>query len=1252
LFLSKFLQIVSSFQLLLERPNFAYYSFTKQPTVAWINEFHYDNTGTDVGEFIELGHNGDVTGFQVVLYNGSPSSLTAYNTTTIPVSPFNPSGTSYTVIDYATNGIQNGGSTTAEPDGIALVAPNGTLVEFLSYEGSFVASGGAAGGVLSTNIGVSEAGTEPAGLSLQKCPGTQVWTGPLANTKGAANLNCGSVPAPAPVSAPIAVVAPTPVTAPVPNTAPTPTASTVPPSRISTIQGTGAPIVTPFTVNVSAIVTSLFSSDDVLSGFWVQEEDADADANPNTSEGIFVNCVAKCPSGLPVGALVNVIGRAEESFTTTRIDATVANGAVTILSTNNPLPTPIVLSLPAGGSTGAFSTFANVEGMLVSFSTPLVVSEYFQLARFGQIVLTEISRPYSFTSLQLPSAAGLTAANVILATRRIILDDDNDDANDAISGGSDEAYFYPSGGLSLTNKFRGGDTITGLRGVMQHAFSAWRLRPIPQLYNYSFVKSNPAPLSPAIVGGTLRITSFNVLNFFTTLDTSSTGCGPTGAVACRGANSVSEFNRQRDKTVAAIVRLNPDIAGLVELQNSATNTPISTLVNALNAATAPGTYTFIPTGLVGTDAIQVGLIYKPAVVQPINAYKILDSTVDPTFIDTLNRPVLIQTFEQTSTRARLTVSVCHLKSKGSACSSDPDASDGQGNCAQTRKNAAIALGNYLATDPTRSNDTDHLILGDINAYVREDVIRAFESFGFRNLAPSFSGNTSYSYVFDGQLGSLDHALASPSLFSQVQGATIWHINADEIPIFDYNDEILDPRESSFDRETSVNALYAPDPSRSSDHDPVLIGLTLAAPPVAVPVPTPASVPVPIPASAPVPVPATGPSSVVAPAPAPATASLPLPAAAPVPIPASAPVPVPATGPRAVVAPVPAPVTASLPLPASVPVPIPASAPVPVPATGPRAVVAPVPAPVTASLPLPASVPVPIPASAPVPVPVTGPSSVVAPAPAPATASLPLPAAVPVPIPASAPVPVPVTGPSSVVAPVPSPMTAPIALPAAVPVSVPIKAPVLGPVKAPVPVKFSLQPSAAPSRSPVKAPVKVPVSPPVLAPALLPVTAPVPVPVKAPVPTLVAAPVSAPNAAPVSAPNAAPVSAPVPTPVTAPVSAPVTGPVSTPVTAPISAPAVPTVTAPVTAPVSAPLAAPVVVPAAAPVVVPVKAPSPVTAPFKAPSPVTVPVKAPSAPIPVPVAPPVPPRCGLFGQGILCPLTGCGVFGRVFFPRRCN
>jgi DNA/RNA endonuclease G (NUC1) len=154
-------------------------------------ELHYDNTGTDVGEAIEVsGPAGmDVTGWQVVLYNGNGGA--SYNTQTLSGAVPATCGTrGVLVINYPTNGIQNG-----DPDGMALVDSAGAVVEFLSYEGVFAATNGPALGLTSTDIAVREAGTEPTGLSLQRS-GAGTWSGPIASTFGACNDNDDTPPPP------------------------------------------------------------------------------------------------------------------------------------------------------------------------------------------------------------------------------------------------------------------------------------------------------------------------------------------------------------------------------------------------------------------------------------------------------------------------------------------------------------------------------------------------------------------------------------------------------------------------------------------------------------------------------------------------------------------------------------------------------------------------------------------------------------------------------------------------------------------------------------------------------------------------------------------------------------------------------------------------------------------------------------------------------------------------------------------------
>jgi hypothetical protein len=161
--------------------------------MVFINEIHYDNVGTDTGEAVEIaGPAGtDLTGWQLVLYNGSSSVLAPYDTEDLSgiIIPDQQAGYGTVVISYPTNGIQNG-----SPDGLALVDDTGTVLQFLSYEGSFTAASGPAAGLTSTDIGVQESSGTAIGDSLQLAGvgttyGDFSWEGPYAATFDAVNTN-------------------------------------------------------------------------------------------------------------------------------------------------------------------------------------------------------------------------------------------------------------------------------------------------------------------------------------------------------------------------------------------------------------------------------------------------------------------------------------------------------------------------------------------------------------------------------------------------------------------------------------------------------------------------------------------------------------------------------------------------------------------------------------------------------------------------------------------------------------------------------------------------------------------------------------------------------------------------------------------------------------------------------------------------------------------------------------------------------
>jgi uncharacterized protein len=595
-------------------------------------------------------------------------------------------------------------------------------------------------------------------------------------------------------------------------------------TSIPAIQGNGPAAAITGNVTTEGVVVGEFEGPTSagLQGFYLQ--DAAGDGNAATSDGIFV-FTGNNLNGISNGDLLRVSGFARERFNQTALNGTNSNTApvtdIVDCGTGSVAPTEVHMPF-------ASTTFAErFEGMLVKLPQPLVISEYFNYDRFGEIVLglplPGEDRHFTPTSVVEPGAPAQARLAEYLV-RRITLDDGLGNENPSFTR-------HPNGqGFSLTNSFRGGDTVTDTVGVLGFDFSLYRIQPTAPA-TYTAVNERPGPLE-APEG--IRVAAMNTLNFFLTLDTtaSDSGPGPCGGnqnLDCRGAdsNQPDEFTRQRTKLVEALAGLGSDVIGLNELENTPGVDPLSDpngLVPGLNAKLGAGTYDAIDTGPIGTDAIKVGLIYKPGVVTPVGPHKILTSAVDPRFIDTLSRPVLAQTFQVNATGARFTVAVNHLKSKGSACAGDPDTGDGQGNCNLTRKAAAEALVDWLATDPTGSSDPDFLIIGDLNSYAKEDPIdeilagsddAAGTADDYVNLIQKYEGEHAYSFVFDGMAGYLDHGLANGTLAAQVLGATEWHINADEPDLVDYD--------TSF-KSATQDTFYEPNHFRSADHDPLVVTL--------------------------------------------------------------------------------------------------------------------------------------------------------------------------------------------------------------------------------------------------------------------------------------------------------------------------------------------------------------------------------------------------------------------------------------------
>ncbi len=560
---------------------------------------------------------------------------------------------------------------------------------------------------------------------------------------------------------------------------------------IYNIQGTGASAALTGTRTTEGVVVGTFQGSTRLSGYFIQ--DPIGDGNTTSSDGIFIydpNTILSVTNGQSV----RVTGVVSEFNGLTEITAS----AVELCSANTPTPiTPVNVTLPFTSATQA----EQYEGMLVTFSQTLTVSETYSLGRYAELTLSN-GRLFVPTNITTPGAAAV-AQETANQLNRIVLDDGSNKQNP-------DPILFPGGALSASNTLRSGYTVTGLTGALSYSFGVYRIE-VATSPTFD-ATANPRPSSPN-PGGTLHVAAANLLNYF-----NGDGMGG-GYPTPRGAETLVEFNRQRGKTIPALLALNADIIGVMELENDGdgANSAAQDLLNGLNAATAPGTYAFIadPATGVGTDAIHVKLFYKPASVTPVGA-----SLSDANAI--FERFPVAQTFTQNSNGAKFSVIVNHFKSKGSCpTAGDPnvDQNDGQSCWNPKRVQQATELLSFIQTVKTASSDSDVLVMGDLNAYAKEDPITTLKNGGLINEVERLITNP-YSYVFQAEAGYLDHMITTASLDTQVAGVVEYHNNADEPTVLDYN--------TNFKSAGQITSLYNADPYRASDHDPLVIGLNLSA----------------------------------------------------------------------------------------------------------------------------------------------------------------------------------------------------------------------------------------------------------------------------------------------------------------------------------------------------------------------------------------------------------------------------------------
>ncbi|MFZ5637747.1 MAG: ExeM/NucH family extracellular endonuclease [Pseudomonadota bacterium] len=515
-------------------------------------------------------------------------------------------------------------------------------------------------------------------------------------------------------------------------------------------------------------------------GWFVQDS---GDGDPATSDAIFIEAdgaTERVP--VAIGADVRVHGTVAELDAGGGATLTALRGVEIGPSAKpaTPRPKPIRVATPP-------ADWERYEGMRVRIAAPLTVAGTHRLERYGELVVNFGDRLATPSDVAAPGepARALAAANA----RRTLRIDDGSTAERP-----ETVWYLPAAGAPRT-----GTRMSGLEGVVDQR-GGYLLLPTraPRF-------APPPSPKPPKVGGDVRVAAFNLENFFN-------GDGQGGGFPTpRGARTPAEFDAQLGRLVATIRGLDPDIAALMELENDGfgPESALARLVDALNA-TGDADWRFVATrASQGDDQIRVGLIYRVSRVAPVGEA----ATLTDDLFGSRSRPPLAQSF-RAGAGPVFTVVANHFKSKGcgEASGADADRKDGQGCWNAVRTESARRLDAWLHTDPTRSGSDLAMIVGDLNAYTMEDPVRALVAAGWRDAFAGQRGPTPYSYVYDGQIGRLDHALLSPALAARLAGAAEWHSNADE------------PEARGYRARPGQRG-----PWRSSDHDPLIVGLRLRRP---------------------------------------------------------------------------------------------------------------------------------------------------------------------------------------------------------------------------------------------------------------------------------------------------------------------------------------------------------------------------------------------------------------------------------------
>ncbi len=633
---------------------------------------------------------------------------------------------------------------------------------------------------------------------------------------------------------------------------PDPECEHVPDERVEIAEVQGEGDETPFLdcdVTTAGVVTAVYPEGG-FDGAYIQTPGTggEIDLDEHTaSHGIFVYG-SQFADAVNLGDYVEVTGEATEYFGLTQVALPEWN----VLDEEYDPVEPAAITWPETDEEREL-----FEGMLIDPQGDYTVTDLHQSEMYGEIGLA-----FGDSPLLQPTEYALPLSDEALA-----IEADNEARAVSLDDGSSWNYINfdrdyhqtPIPYLSHDDPVRVGAAVTFEEPViLDWRNDTWKFQPTGQavgdLDGYENLDGQiAAPVTfentrePAPeVGGNLSIGAFNVLNYFTDLGIDEEGCGfytdregePSSADWCdvRGAYNQDNLDRQTAKIVAAITELDADILALQEVENTlefpnGENAPegvhprdvaLAQLVEELNDEAGDGVWDYAPSPEEypeGEDVIRNAFIYQTDAAALVGESEILLGSEE---FDNAREP-LAQEFtlldddgDVADDAETVLLVTTHLKSKGSGRNEEnEDQGDGQAASNPDRIRQATAMAEYIDDLVGSGMSENVFILGDLNSYTMEDPMQVLYDGGYTDIGATMTDEKTYS--FDGMIGSLDHVLANEAGMSLVVDADVWSVNAYESVGLEY---------SRFNY--NVVPLFQESPYRSSDHDPLVVGLDLAA----------------------------------------------------------------------------------------------------------------------------------------------------------------------------------------------------------------------------------------------------------------------------------------------------------------------------------------------------------------------------------------------------------------------------------------